>query len=307
MITEQLLEIRDIIKGRVMYNEPMKRHTSFRTGGPAEIWVEPEDIDSLRDCLMAARERTMPVIVIGGGTNMLVRDEGIKGMVISMTSPSLRKIYHGDFKVSVSSAVRLTALLRSLADHNLSGLEFLAGVPGTVGGAVAMNAGCRHYKKKDVWKSIGDFVEEIKALDHDGNRHIFGKNELSFGYRSSGLDNLVVTEVKFLLTKDDKEKILGECRNFLSSKKATQDLTAPSAGCVFKNPAAVGISAGELIDKCGLKAKRVGGAAVSVRHANFIINTGAATSADILKLIEIVKAEVKNKFGVDLEPEIKIV
>ncbi|MBU4376748.1 MAG: UDP-N-acetylmuramate dehydrogenase [Candidatus Omnitrophica bacterium] len=307
MITESLIDVKDFVKGRVLYNEPMKRHTSFKVGGPAEIWIEPDDIDDLRSCLSMAKERNLPVLIVGSGTNLLVRDEGIKGLVISMTSPRLKKIYHGDFKVAVSSAVQTREFLHFLREHNLSGLEFLAGVPGTIGGAVAMNAGVRHYAKKDTWNSVGDFVEEVKAYDFGGNKQIFSKKELNFGYRSSNLRGLAITEIKFRLKKDDKENIAGECNNYLRKKQTAQDLSLPSAGCVFKNPEEAGVSAGELIDRCGLKGRRSGGALISPKHANFIINTGNATCGDIIELISIAKSEVKKKFGVELEPEIKIV
>ena len=234
MITESLIDIRDLIKGRVLYNEPMKGHTSFKTGGPAEIWIEPVDIEDLRSALGLAKDRNAPVLVVGGGTNLLIPDEGIRGMVISITSPNLKKVYWGDFKVAASSSVRLADLLSFLKDHSLSGLEFLAGVPGTVGGAVA-------------------------------------------------------------------------CRNYIKKKRATQDLSLPSAGCIFKNPGASGVSAGELIDRCGLKGRRVGGALISLKHANFIVNTGSATSADIMELIGIARNDVKKRFGIELELEIQIV
>ncbi len=304
---ESIIDIKDLIKGKVLYNEPMKRHTSFRTGGPAEIWIEPDDIDSLRSSLLAAKDSNMPVLVVGGGTNLLVGDAGINGMVISMTSPNLKKIYRGDFKVSVSSSVRLAEFLRFLANHNLSGLEFLAGVPGTVGGAVVMNAGGRHYAKKEIWHSIGDFVEEIKGYDYGASKQIFAKHELNFGYKSSGLKDLVMTEIKFLLGKNDKEKIVKECSNYLKKKRVTQDLSLPNAGCVFKNPQAPAVSAGELIDRCGLKGRRIGGALISWKHANFIVNTGSATSLDIMELIDIAREEVKKRFGINLELEIQIV
>jgi UDP-N-acetylmuramate dehydrogenase len=184
-------------------------------------------------------------------------------------------------------------------------------VPGTVGGAVAMNAGARHYAEKDRWQSIGDRVEEIKALDHDGHLHIFSKKQLTFGYKTSslkgGLKGFIITEVRLCLVKNDKESILGEYNRFLKNKKATQDLGLPSAGCVFKNPAVGGKSAGELIDKCGLKGRRAGGAVVSRKHANFIVNAGGATSKDILSLIDIIKNEVWHKFAVELELEIEVV
>jgi len=307
MITESLLDIKRYIKGKVLYGEPMAKHTSFRVGGPAEVWAEPDDIDDLETCISLAKDKNMPIFVVGGGTNLLVRDEGIKGVVISMTSPKMKKMYYGDVKAAAAPAVRLGDFIRSCADNDLGGLEFLAGVPGTVGGAVAMNAGARHYGKKDIWQSIGDFVCEIKAIDYDGNARIFTRKDFNFGYKTSGLKGFIATEIIFLLTKNDKANILSEYNKYLKTKKATQDLSLPSAGCVFKNPAIGGKSAGELIDKCGLKGRRVGGAVVSRKHANFIVNAGGAASSDILNLIDIVKKEVRNQFSVELELEIEIV
>lgn len=307
MMTETLIEVKDLVRGMALYDEPMRRHTSFKVGGPAELWIEPDDIDDLRICLSAAKERGIPVLIIGDGTNLLARDEGIKGMVISMTSPRLNKICHGDFKVSVSSSVRTAEFLGFLREHGLGGLEFLAGIPGTIGGAVAMNAGGRHYAKKDAWNSVGDFVEEVKACDYEGNERVLAKNELNFGHRSSNLGELAVTEIKFALKEGDKKNIARECNNYLKKKRASQDLSLPSAGCVFKNPAGAGVSAGELIDSCGLKGRRIGGAIISPKHANFIVNAGNATCGDIVRLISIAKGEVKKRFGIELELEIKIV
>lgn len=307
MITESILDIKRYIKGKVLYNEPMSRHTSFRLGGPAEVWVEPDDFDNLRNCIALAKENNMPVIIVGGGTNLLVRDWGVKGIIVSMTSPEIRKMYSGDVRVAATAAVRLGEFIRFCANANLGGLEFLAGVPGTVGGAVRMNAGGRHYDKKGIWLGIGNFVEEIKAVDYDGNSHILGRKDLVFGRKSSNLKNLIIKEIKFLLAKDDKKNILNECNKFLRKKKLTQDLSMPSAGCVFKNPAGSGKSAGELIDKCGLKGRRAGGALISQKHANFIVNAGGATASDVMRLIDIARKEVKDRFGVELELEIEIV
>ena len=307
MITESLLDIKRYIKGRVLYDEPMAKHTSFRVGGPAEVWAEPDDIDDIHTCLSLAKDKNMPVFVAGGGTNLLVRDEGIKGVVISMTSSRMKKMYYGDVRAAATPAVRLGDFIRSCADNDLGGLEFLAGVPGTVGGAVVMNAGSRHYGKKDFWQSIGDFVYEIKAVDYDGNTRIFTRKDFNFGYKTSGLKGFITTEIIFSLTKNDKENILSEYNKFLKKKKATQDLSRPSAGCVFKNPAEGGKSAGEFIDMCGLKGRRIGGAVVSRKHANFIVNAGGATSGDILSLIDIVKKEVRNQFSTELELEIEVV
>lgn len=307
MITEPLMDIKDIIKGRALYNEPMKKHTSFRIGGPAKIWVEPDGIDDLQSLLAAANDNGLAVLITGAGTNLLVSDDGIKGMIISMTSPGLKSIYHDDFKVSVSSTVQISEFLRFLIDHGLGGLEFLAGLPGTVGGAVAMNAGARHYAKKDMQMSVGMLVEKVKTCDFDGNKKIFSKSEIVFNYRSSSLQRLVITEIEFCLRKDDKKKIAWEYGNYLRKRMISQELSLPSAGCVFKNPDNADISAGELIDRCGLKGRRVGGALISQKHANFIVNAGGAMCSDVLALIDIAQNEVKKKFGVGLELEIKVV
>lgn len=315
MIAESLLDIKKYVKGKVLYGEPMAKHTSFRVGGPAEVWAEPDDIDDLKTCISLAKDKNMPIFVVGGGTNLLVRDGGIKGVVISMTSPEMKKMYYGDVKAAAAPAVRLGDFIKSCANNGLGGLEFLAGVPGTVGGAVAMNAGARHYEKKDLWRSIGDFVCRMKAMDYNGNARIFTKKDFNFGYKTSGLKGFITTEIVFSLAKNDKDNILSEYNKYLKRKKATQDLGLPSAGCVFKNPVPAGTmgteaggkSAGELIDKCGLKGRRSGGAVVSRKHANFIVNAGGATSEDVLNLIDIVKKEVRNQFSVELELEIEVV
>ncbi len=307
MIAESARDIQAHIKGKVLYNEPMKKHTSFRVGGPADVWVAPDDAVDLRTCFMLAKDKNMPVYIAGGGTNLLVRDEGIKGMVISMTSPEMKKVYYGDKRAAVMPAMRLGEFIKSCAENNLGGLEFLAGVPGTVGGAVAMNSGARHYEKRNAWKGISEFVEEIKVMDYEGTADVLLKKDLYFGYKSSGIGRRVITEIKFLLNKEGKEGILGEYNNFLKTKKSAQDLRSPSAGCVFKNPAGYDMSAGEMIDKCGLKGRRAGGAVISEKHANFIINTGGAAAKDIMALIDIVRLEVRTKFGAALELEIEIV
>lgn len=307
MISEVKQDVNKKIKGRVIYNEPMRRHTSFRIGGPADIWVEPEDVDDLKNCILFSRHGKIPLFIMGNGTNLLVRDEGIRGIVVNMPAASLKNIYCGKRSISATSSVTLKELLDFCCNKSLGGLEFLTGIPGSVGGAVLTNAGARHHERLGEWCSIGDFVEELKIMDHDGEISILNKKELAFGYRSLDLRDSVILEVKFLLNEAPRKDILNECQKFLRRKRETQELGVPSAGCIFKNPARTDKSAGELIDKCGLKGARMGGAEISKKHANFIVNTGNASSNDVITLIDLAKDKVKDRFGVELSLEIKIV
>jgi UDP-N-acetylmuramate dehydrogenase len=307
MIVNIERDIKKRIKGRVAYNEPVKNHTSFRIGGPADIWIEPKDVEDIKNCIQLSRNKDTPLFIIGRGTNLLVRDEGIRGMVIDMSTPLLKKIYADNREVNAASSVTIAELLNFCRDNELAGLEFLAGIPGTVGGAVTTNAGARHYNEKDNWCNIGDYIKEIKTIDYNGKINILDKSDLIFEYKSSNLKDCVLLEVKFLLTKAARENIINERGKFLRKKKETQELSLPSAGCIFKNPSDSRRSAGELIDECGLKGAKSGGAEISRKHANFIINAGNASSGDVISLMDVAKKKVKGKFGIEFSPEIKIV
>ncbi|MBL7070691.1 MAG: UDP-N-acetylmuramate dehydrogenase [Candidatus Omnitrophica bacterium] len=299
--------IRSNVRGKVRYGEPMYRHTSFRIGGPAEIWFEPQDIDDLKKCALTARKNNIPVIPLGNGTNILVRDEGIKGVVINMSSPSLNYIFWSGQKVCVSSSVSLNEFLRFCGDRGLGGLEFLSGIPGSVGGATMTNAASRHYENTVEWHNIGDFVEEIRVMERDGGIKLLNKLEFSFSNKSVSLKDSMILEVKFNLIKKGESDIRRECDNYLLKKKQTQELRIASAGCIFKNPVDLDRSAGALIDECGLKGKSSGGALISPKHANFIVNRGRASASDVMSLIYLAKKSVRNKSGVELSTEIKIV
>ena len=190
MIAGEEQDIKEKIKGRVLYNEPMSKHTSFRIGGPADIWIEPGDISDLKNCIQLSRDKDIPLFVIGGGTNLLVKDEGIRGIVVNMLAPSLKNIYQDERGISATSSVTLGELLEFSSMRDFGGIEFLSGIPGTVGGAVATNAGARHYEIREKWLRIADFIEEVKTMDS------------------------IILEVRFLLTKSSKEFILNECRRF---------------------------------------------------------------------------------------------
>jgi len=293
--------IREAISGKISFNEPLFRHTTFRIGGPIDFWVEPKDIDDLRQSLEFCKREGINLYIIGKGSNILVRDEGLRGMAVHLSQPFFKKIYiKGEF-VRARGGVLLWDLINHCAQRGLSGLEFLAGIPGTVGGALAMNAGGA---KDD--NGIGDFVERVIVIDREGRQRIMRRGDINFSYRSSNLADYVIVEGAFRLKKSDKKIVTAGCRNFLKTKKISQVLDKPSCGSVFKNPDGVKFSAWELVDKAGLRGLKMGGAQVSDKHANFIVNEKAATFNDVSNLMNLIQREVLEKYNVKLEPEIKI-
>jgi len=299
--------LKEKMRGRVLFNEPMSEHTSFRIGGPAEIWVDPESEKDLQNCFKLAADVGLPIFVVGKGTNLLVSDRGIEGLVINAASRRMKKMSSDGTEVSASSSVSLKEFLDFCCGKGLRGMEFLAGIPGSVGGAVMTNAASRHYGNPEEWHSIGDFVKEVKILGRDGAIRNLKKDEISFAYKSIGLEDRIILDVIFDLNKSGSREVKRERKRYLAKKSRTQDLGAPSAGCIFKNPAGTEKSAGRLIDECGLKGACLGGAAISERHANFIVNRGGAKASDVTALIDLVKVRVKEGCGIDLDTEIKIV
>ena len=290
------------------FNEPLAEHTTFKIGGPAEFWVEPQDPSELNSLIKAAKNKNIPIFVIGAGSNILCADSGIKGIVISLNSDYFKKIETKKDEILCGAGVRLASLVKKAHDFALGGIEFLSGIPGTVGGALTMNAGIsesvKEGKKIRKIRSIGDMVEEVSVMDYAGNIMSLKRKELDFNYRRSDLSDYIVLDANFKLFKKDKEEIKNEINKYLDYRKRTQDISSPSAGCIFKNPPQE--SSGRLIDLCGLKGKSIGDAFISLKHANFILNKGRAKAEDVLGLIALAKREVKVRFGIELEPEIKI-
>jgi len=285
------------LKGKVRRNEPLSRHTTFKIGGPAEFFIEPKDIADLKLLLDLAKRYKIPLSVIGAGSNILVNDRGLKGIVVSLCAPPFKV---ADFKgayCEVGAGVLLSQLLRCCQKKGLSGLEFLAGIPGTVAGALTMNAGAQG-------KNISDVILYVKVIDKKGAIKILDRKEAQFGYRSSGLTRYIIISALTQLTRRSSEAITKKIKRYLAYRKLTQDYTCPSAGCIFKNPP--GYSAGQLIDSCGLKGRKIGGAGISRKHANFILNTGGAKARDVLKLMNLARKEVKKTCRINLAPEIKI-
>ncbi|MDD4899281.1 MAG: UDP-N-acetylmuramate dehydrogenase [Candidatus Omnitrophica bacterium] len=285
------------LKGNVKLAEPLKRHTTYKIGGAAKIFFEPYDMQGLESALVFFKARKIPVLLIGAGSNILAGDKGIKAAVIRLNSPDFKKITLQDRYLHAGAGAALASLVNAAKAHGLSGLEFLSGIPGTVGGALFMNAGA--------WgDSIVDYVEKINLLDYNGKRVVLEGKNLNFTYRSSGLEKYIILNAIFKLKKSSRVEIARKLAKFREQKVSTQDLGKPSCGCVFKNPQ--GSSAGKLIDACGLKGRQSGGARISSKHANFILNQSHAKAADVLRLMALAKKEVKKKFKIDLQPEVKI-
>jgi len=278
--------------------EPMHKHTTFKIGGPCDIWAEPHDLESLNEILNICRQDGIRVMVVGNGSNLLIKDKGVNACIISLNSVAFKDIKIDDYIVSVGAGCSLSKLLNVLCENGLSGMEFLAGIPASVGGALVMNAG----DGRDL--QISDVVEEVTVIDLKGQINVLKEKELVFRYRGSNLEKYIVLKASLRLERSNAVHVRDKIRSCMSEKIEKQELDKPSAGCVFKNPA--GDSAGRVIDLSGFKGKNVNDAFVSKKHANFIINAGNAKCADVLKLMDLVRDKVKKDHGVELEPEIKI-
>ena len=271
--------------------------TSFKIGGPAKFFFEPQNLQELREALIFAKHAGIKVFMLGAGSNILVSSSGLDGLVIKLSSQDFKKLDTKGTCVVAGSGLKLNKLILFTRDQGLSGLEFLSGIPGTLGGALMGNAGA--------WgKSIGELVKEVCVLDRNGKLKILKGKRLKFAYRKSNLDGYIIIRAKFKLSASTKDGIAAKIKEYLVQRSKTQDSSLPCAGCVFKNPNKN--SAGRLIDLCGLKGKIKGGAVISQRHANFILNTGHAASRDVLFLMDLMQRKVREKFQINLEPEIKI-
>ena len=285
------------LKGKIKRDEPLKTHTTFKIGGPAKFFIEPKDVLDLKLLLRLLKRYRIPFLVIGAGSNILVSDKGLNAAVIRLGSSHFKEVHRKKNYLELGSAVGLKKAVMIAQRNGLSGMEFLIGIPGTVGGALVMNAGLPG-------ENIGGLVKYIKVMDNEGKTKTLHKKDLQFSYRSSNLSKYIILGACFRLKKQNKKEINNKTGEYLNNRRKTQDLLWPSAGCVFKNPRQY--SAGKLIDSCGLKGRMAGGARISFKHANFILNLGNAKAKDILKLMNLVRREVKSKFNINLKPEIKI-
>ncbi|OGW30956.1 MAG: UDP-N-acetylenolpyruvoylglucosamine reductase [Nitrospirae bacterium GWF2_44_13] len=287
--------------GEVKFMEPMKAHTYLQIGGEADVFACPQDTVSLENILAALNEERIPFVTVGGGTNILVKDGGIYGVVISLKNfrrSDIAKEEKDMVMFFAESGTPLQKLVSFSKENGYSGIEGLAGIPGSVGGAIAGNAGAFGY-------SIKNMLVSVRMTNPDKGIYEMSASELGLEYRASKLpEDTVILSANMRLRKDVKEDVAKRINSFLKRKRETQPLSEMSAGCVFKNPE--GASAGRLIDEAGCKGMRIGNAEVSRMHANFFINKGNAKASDFLKLMDEVKKKVMKVFGTELEPEIRI-
>ena len=287
---------------RVRFDEPLSRHTSFRIGGPADVWVEVADVEEIRRVQALATAADLPLFVLGGGTNILVSDRGVRGVVVRLgrALACLDWCANGSgLHARAGAALSLKRLVTEAIARDLSGLEFAEGIPGTVGGGLLMNAGA-------FGGELGNVVEYVDGVDVHGDLQRFPRSALRFGYRRFDLPpGFIVTHLDFLLQPGEPAAIHAKRDDAKRRRAAHQPLGHPNAGSIFKNPP--GEYAGRLIDAVGMKGQRHGGAMVSEQHANFIVNVGGATAADVRALMIEAARRVWEAKGVRLEPEIKLV
>jgi UDP-N-acetylmuramate dehydrogenase len=281
----------------VKHNEPLAPYTHLRLGGPADVLAQPRSREELAGLVRHCFARGVPLRVLGSGCKLLVRDEGVRGVVLRLTGPAFTGVAVEGRRVHAGAGAALSAVISQSARHALAGLETLVGIQGTVGGALRCNVGDRSGE-------IGQLVRRVEVMDARGGVHVRERDELQFGYHASNLDDPVLLAVEFELESDDPDAIVKRMRKAWILRKASQPLTFQAAGRIFQNPR--GLSAAALIEQAGLAKTRVGGAEVSERDANFIVVHPGATARDVLRLIDLVKSRVQERFGVELELEITV-
>ena len=301
-------EIYDILidrisKEKIMQNEPMNKHTSFKIGGNADFFVKATTEEDVRNVLQICQDNNIPLTVLGNGSNILVKDGGIKGITlkICIDNIDIQKDENNKAIITVSAGVLFGKLAQVFLQNPISGFEFASGIPGTIGGAVRMNAGAYGSEFKDI-------VTETTCMNQEGKIIKLSNEEQDFGYRSSIFQkvNYIILETKLLLkTEENSEDIKNKMTEYRNSRMEKQPVEFPSAGSTFKR--GEDFITAKLIDECGLKGYTVGGAQVSTKHAGFVINTGNATAEDVIKLIEIIKEKVFEKFNKKIELEIEII
>jgi UDP-N-acetylmuramate dehydrogenase len=281
----------------VKLQESLAPLTCLKLGGPAEMLVQPRSVDELAAVIRRCSDQQIPFRILGGGCNVLVRDEGVKGAVIRLSAPAFADVSVDGKHVRAGAGAVLSSLISQAARHALAGLETLIGIPGTVGGALRRNAGDRSGE-------IGQYVQSVQVLDNGGRLHLRERDDLRFAYRWSNLDDPVLLGAELELEPDAADAIVKRLRKAWIQRRATQPLSFEAACRLFKNPR--GLSAGALIEQAGLAGTRVGGAQVSERHANFIVAEPGAGTRDVLRLMDLVRSRVQECFHVELEPDISV-
>ena len=297
MDIKKIIENSNLPQENIKYNEPMKNHTSFKIGGPAECFIKAQKIEEIQQVLEIVKANQIPFKVIGNGSNILVKDKGIKGIVLKI---DIKKIEIQVNRVIVGSGVKLGELAQKLLMQELTGFEFASGIPGTIGGAIRMNAGAHGFEMKDI-------VKTVTYMDIDENIHKINNEDAKFEYRNSRFskENNIILETELVLEKGNKDEIQAKMTEYANFRKEKQPIEYPSAGSTFKRGA--DFITAKLIDECGLKGHQIGGAQISEKHAGFIINKDNASAEDVIKLVEYTKEQVYNKFAKKIELEIEII
>lgn len=282
----------------LLENEPLCNHTSFKIGGPADIFLTPNTPELLQEMISIINRNQLRYMIIGGGNNLLFSDKGFRGVIIS--TQKLKRIIRKDNQLNVLCGTSLKELTTFCLENSLSGLEFSCGIPGSVGGAIFMNAGAYGGEMKDV-------VTQVSFLNKQNEFQTFQQNEHNFSYRNSiyQQEHFLILEVTYELHTAPQQEIAEQMQDLQERRESKQPLEYPSAGSVFRRPE--GYYVGKLIDDCGLKGYSIGGAQISEKHSGFIINTGNATAQNVVDLINFIKQTVKNKFGVELHTEVRII
>jgi UDP-N-acetylmuramate dehydrogenase len=291
------MSIFDDLESIVKENYPLAKHTWYGLGGPADYFIRPQTVEQLAEVARRCTASSIPVHVLGFGSNLLISDEGVRGAVIKLETEQFSQTEFDGTNIIAWAGAELSKLVLVCTQKGLSGIEGLTGIPGSIGGAVRMNAGGN-------FGDIGSVVESVTLMDNEGNVFEKRKPEMVFDYRSVNITAKYILKAKMELGEADPEQILRTVKETWMYKKNNQPLNTKNAGCIFKNPR--GMGAGALIDRAGLKGMQIGGATVSQKHANFIIAGKGCTSKDVGRLIDVVRNKVKETFNVDLELEIEI-
>ncbi len=278
-------------------DEPLSQHTWLRMGGPAQYFVTPRTEAELLEVISTCRQQKLPIHILGSGSNLLVREAGVQGVVVRVVEPLLGEVRIEGTSLTAGGGTLLSHVVAEAVRAGLGGIEYLAGIPGTIAGAVVGNSGGRS-------GDIGQLITSVRVLTQENEIAVRHGDELSFSYRRSSIQDLLVLSATLELTRDDSEELTRRMRKNWILKRSTQPLADQSAGCIFRNPR--GLSAGSLIEQCGLKGLSVGTARISERHANFIVTESGAISNDVEQLISRIQKAVAEKFAVDLELEIKV-
>ena len=301
MEIEKQISKAQISKEKISYNEPMKKHTTFKIGGPAQCLIKIDNIEDLKEALNLAKQNQIPITIVGNGSNILVSDKGIKGITLIIKLEKIEiKQQENKIEMVVGAGEKIGKIAQICMQKEITGIEELSGIPGTIGGAIRMNAGAHGKEMKDIVKSV-------KCIDYEGKEKQFTNSQMQFSYRNSILkkEKYIITEATLQLEKGNKQQIKEKMEKYAEYRKEKQPMEYPSAGSTFKRGS--DFLTAQLIEDAGLKGYTIGDAQVSTKHSGFIINKGNATAQDILKLIKYVQEEVYKKFKKKIELEIEII